>query len=564
MEQHEVRSSLREEDGSVEEGTSSTGNAPLESWKLAMVMGALSLAIFLYGLDMNVIGVAIPKITTEFNSLDDVAWYGSAYLLTITAFQPLFGNFYKYFNAKLVYLISIAIFEVGSVICAAAPTSSVLIFGRAFLGFGAAGLLQGALAIIGYSVRLDKVPLYQGVVVSSLGISVCTGPLIGGALTDHASWRWCFWINVPVGIAVLFTVLIFVTLNDASNQKNRDLPLQKKVQHMDPLGTVIFLSAVCCLLIILQLGGQKIAWASARAVMLFLGFGFLIAVFCFLQWEKGEYATIPPRILMKRSIYMGALVLFFLGMSSLTYAYFLPIYFQSIQGVSATASGVRFIALVLPQIVGLVITGAIVSTWGYYVPYIIAGVVVTSIGAGLLTTLDAYTPTVKWAAYMVINGLGIGMAQQLPYAALQAVLEPSDVPTGNAIAVFSYQLGGGLSVAIAQNLFLNKLIKTIPRHTTAVSPLEVIAVGATGLAKLAKADDVLRALREAYAEALHDAFIFAVVAACGAFPFGWCMQWLNIKKVAEERAKRIEVTEREEREHIENEKSGERRVELTE
>ncbi|ORY10364.1 major facilitator superfamily domain-containing protein, partial [Clohesyomyces aquaticus] len=509
----------------------------LESWKLAVVIGALCLAIFLYGLDMNIIGVAIPKITTEFNSLDDVAWYGSAYLLTITAFQPLFGNFYKYFNAKLVYLISIAIFEVGSIICAAAPNSSVLIFGRAFLGFGAAGLLQGALAIIGYSVRLDKVPMYQGVVVSSLGISVCTGPLIGGALTDHASWRWCFWINVPVGVAVFLSILIFVTLNDASNQKNRELPLRKKVQHMDPLGTVFFLGAVCCLLIVLQLGGQKMPWASARAVMLFLGFGFLMGVFIFLQWEKGEYATIPPRILFKRSIYMGALVLFFLGMSSLTYAYFLPIYFQSIQGVSATSSGVRFIALVLPQIVGLVITGAIVSIWGYYVPYIIVGVVITSIGAGLLSTLDAYTSTVKWATFMVINGLGIGMAQQLPYTALQAVLDPSDVPIGNAIAVFSYQLGGGLSVAIAQNLFLNKLTAVIPRYTTTVSPLEVVAAGATGLVKLAKSYKVLRALREAYAEALQDAFVFAVVAACLAFPFGWFMEWLNIKQVAGERAK---------------------------
>lgn len=178
------------------------------------------------------------------------------------------------------------------------------------------------------------------------------------------------------------------------------------------------------------------------------------------------------------------------------------------------------------------------STWGYYVPYIILGIIVTSVGAGLLTTLDADTPTVNWAAYMVFNGLGIGMAQQLPYTALQAVLEPIDIATGNAIAVFSYQLGGALAIAIAQNLFLNTLVKSIPAHTTAISPQTVVSVGATGLVGLTRSAEVLRAVREAYAEAIRHALILALAGACGGFPFAWGMEWLNIKKVAEDRRKR--------------------------
>ncbi|KAH8704633.1 major facilitator superfamily domain-containing protein [Phaeosphaeriaceae sp. PMI808] len=280
----------------------------LSSFRLFLVIGSLCLGIFLHGLDTNIIGVAVPKITTEFNSLNDIAWYGSSYLLTVTAFQPLFGNFYKYFAAKPIYLISIAIFEVGSIICATAQSSTALIPGRSVLGLGAAGLLQGALAIIRY-----------------------------------------------------------------------------------------------------VLGGYKIAWNSSKAIGLLVGFVVLMVVFCILQLRRGKYATIPLRVMKQRSIYTGALVLFFLGLSSLT----------SIQGVSATDSGVRFISMVGPQIVLLVVIGATVSKVGFHVPFIIFGIIIDCTGAGLITTME------------------------LPYTALYAVLDPL-VATGNAIAVFSYQLGGAL------------------------------------------------------------------------------------------------------------------------
>ncbi|KAK8081415.1 MFS general substrate transporter [Apiospora saccharicola] len=523
------------------------GDLYLRSWRLAVVITSLCFGILLLGLDMNIIGVAIPRITTDFRSLGDIAWYGSAYLLTITAFQPLFGNLYKFFNAKTVYLVSLILFEIGSVICAAAPSSATLIFGRAFLGFGAAGLLQGALAIIGLSVELDKIPLYQGIVVSSLGISVCLGPILGGVLTDHASWRWCFWINVPVGVCVIAVVFFFVHIGQSSNQANRALDLRKKLSHMDGLGTVLFLGAVCCLLLVLQMGGREWAWRDSRCIGLFVGFAVLTGCFALWQWRRGDRAIIPFRILRKRSIGMGALVLFSLGMSSQTYAYYLPIFFQSAQGVSTTESGVRFIALVLPQIVGLVIVGAVVTKWGYYVPYMLAGVIVTSIGAGFLTTIDTTTPTPVWVAFMVINGLGIGMAQQLPYTALQAVLEPEDVATGNAIAVFSYQLGGALGVALGQTLLLAKLATAVPSHTHgAVSAPQVISAGATGLGQIAGSSaeaETLRALRSAYAEAVRDPLILALAAACLAFPFAAAMERLNIKRIAEERGSKRRVEE---------------------
>lgn len=250
--------------------------------------------------------------------MNDIAWYGSSYLLTVTAFQPLFGNFYKYFPAKPVYLISIAIFEVGSIICATAPNSIALILGRSVLGLGAAGLLQGALAIIGYAVKLEKVPQYQGIVISAFGVSVCTGPIIGGALTDRVSWRWCFWINVPAGLVVIVLLASFMTIKSKVNHLNYGIPIWTKLKNMDIVGTVLFMASICLLLVVLQLGGNKLAWSSSKTIGLIVGFVLIMAGFVILQLKRGEHATIPPRVMKQRSIYTGALVLFFLGLSSLT------------------------------------------------------------------------------------------------------------------------------------------------------------------------------------------------------------------------------------------------------
>ncbi|KAK3332572.1 major facilitator superfamily domain-containing protein [Cercophora scortea] len=477
-------------DSSNNNESNGNGNQTLASWQLVTVMASLCVGIFLFGLDVNIIGVAIPHITTEFSSLPDVAWYGAAYLLTLTAFQPLFGNLYKFFNAKIVYLVSLILFEVGSAISAAAPGSSVLIFGRAFLGLGAAGLLQGALAIIGKIVTVDKVPVFQSIVISSLVISVCIGPVIGGALTD----------NVPAGYLVAIVIFFFVPRTGSSNTTNARLPLRQKLHHMDPPGLVVFL-------------------------------GLLV--------RRGDSALIPLRVLGKRSIYVGALVLTGFGILSVTYGYYLPILFQSVQGVSTTESGVRYIALVGSQIVTTIIVGGLVTTFGIYVPYMIAGGVVCSVGAGLLTTVDLFTSTPQWAAYLVITGLGLGMAMQLPYTALQAVLDPVDVATGNAIAVFSFHLAGALGTAIAQNLLLDGLYVYVPQYTSEVDPSDVIRAGAQGLTMLAgSSDEILEALRLAYGQAVHRTVILGLAGACFATCASPFMEWVNIKRVADARTQK--------------------------
>ncbi|GME24191.1 hypothetical protein EAF04_007999 [Neofusicoccum parvum] len=500
----------------------------LRSWRLVVVIASLCLGTFLVALDINIIGTAVPRITSDFDSLNDLAWYGSAYLLAVTALQPALGTVYKFFDVKATYLTSIVLFEAGSIVCAAAPNSTSFIVGRAVAGIGAAGLFQGALGIIGYTVALEKRPLYMGVVISVFGISVCVGPVLGGVLTDHASWRWCFWINVPIGVVTL--VLIFFTLTlEQSNELSRALPLRDRLRHLDALGVISFVGAICCLLLALQWGGQTLPWHSSRVIGLFVGFGILFIIFWYLQWKRDEYATIPLRVLRQRSILMGSCYLLILGMSSFAYNFFIPIFFQSAQGVSATTSGVRFIALIVPQVVFVIITGAVATKYGYYVPYIILGTTVAIVGCGLITTINIDTPTIKWASFLALNGVGMGTAMQLPYTAVQVVLSDKDIPTGNALFVFAWQLGGALALSVCQSLLVSNLTSEIPRRIPSISPQAVIQVGAANLDILTSDAGMLRQLRGAYAGAVRHTFIFALVAAAVSLPFACGMEWLKIK-----------------------------------
>ncbi|KJZ78260.1 hypothetical protein HIM_02298 [Hirsutella minnesotensis 3608] len=505
-------------------------------------------------------GTAIPRITTDFGSLSAIAWYGASYLLVVTAFQPFFGNLYKFFNAKFVYIISLLIFEVGSIVCATAKSSDILIFGRALLGFGASGLLQGALAIIGSVVSLQKVPLYQGIVIAGVGVSVCVGPIIGGALTEYASWRWCFWINVPAGFCALIVVSLFVPLAQIS-AKDSALSLRQKFTYMDPVGTFLFLGLVCSLLLALTWGGQQYAWSDSRIIGLLVGSGLILMAFAFWDWRQGDKALIPLRVIRKRSVCMGALILFAYGVAMYVYGYYLPLFFQSVQDASAIDSGVRYLAMMMPQIVTLALTGAIVSIWGYYVPYIIAGGVIASVGAGLLTTIGVDTSTAQWAAYLAITGVGIGMASQLPYTALHVVLDSSDIATGNAIAVFSSQLGGALGIAIGQNLLLTQLGESLPRYTNAVTLDQVLAAGASGLKTIATSPEVLEALRRVYTRAIRDVLILGLACTCLSLVPSLAMEWLNITHESRRRKQLHDSLTRDEAHHREY-KDGARPTEV--
>lgn len=495
--------------------------------KVLVIMGGLFLVLFLVALDKLIIGVAIPRITDQFDSLGDVGWYGSAYLLTTCAFMLLLGKVYTFVNPKWVYLGSLVVFEVGSTICGAAPNSTALIIGRAIAGLGNAGLFQGAVIIIVYIVPLHKRPQYMGVMGLVFGIASAIGPLLGGAFTDGPGWRWCFYINLPCG-AVVF-VLLAVFLHIPPEMLTRDSTSWKeKATRMDPVGTFFFLPCIVCLLLALQWGGVTYSWSNARVVLLLVLAGVLFVVFVIVQWWKGDNATVPGRIFVNRSIIAGSWFAFCNGAALQTLFYFLPIWFQAIKHASAVKSGIMSLPFVLGLVIMGVSAGILTRKIGYYTPWMVLSSILTPIAAGLITTFTPYTGHSAWIGYQALFGMGIGLGMQQPSVAAQTVLSRKDVSIGAALMMFSQTLGGAVFISVGNNIFNTRLEQNLVK-ILGIDVGSVAATGATDLRNMVPAN-LLPQVLVAYNDALRATF-YLVTALTSCTIFGsLAMEWKSVKE----------------------------------
>ncbi|KAL9613423.1 MAG: hypothetical protein Q9167_002021 [Letrouitia subvulpina] len=507
-------------DGETEEDESQYPSTKI----VAVVMIALYLAMFLVALDRTIISTAVPRITDEFNSLGDVGWYGSAYLLTACGFQLQFGRVYTFYHTKWVFLLAIGAFEVGSALCGAAPSSAAFIIGRAIAGAGSAGVFSGVIVIMIPLVPLRKRPAYQGALGAIFGISSIIGPLMGGAFTNNVSWRWCFYINLPIGA---FAVLVIILLVKIPSPEKATTTSMEKVKQLDPLGNLFFLPAIICLLLALQWGGSKYDWSNGRIIALFVLFGVLIIVWFAIQVKEKAMATLPLHILKQRSVAAGAFYSLCLGAIMMVWVYFLPIYFQAIFGSSAVRSGVQVLPLVLSLVVGSILTGAMVTAIGYYTPFLIASSCVMSVGAGLCSTFGVHTGAPTWIGYQVVVGFGIGLGMQQSGMAAQRVLDKDDVPIGVSLMFFAQSLGGAIFLSAAQNVFSSHLISNL-RQFPIIDPRTIIDVGATALRKVFLPDDLPEVLI-AYNKAIIQTYYIALGASCSSILGGLFMEWRSVK-----------------------------------
>ncbi|KAM5349230.1 hypothetical protein ACJ41O_005737 [Fusarium nematophilum] len=531
-EQSDRFSDSKDESSSSVQGQTLQAVGKLNGWKLALVITGLCLAVFCMALDNTIIATAIPRITDEFRALDDLGWYGSAYLLTTCSFQLLFGKLYSYYSVKWVFLAAIGFFELGSLVCGAAPTSTALIIGRAIAGIGSAGIFSGAILIIVLSVPMRQRPTYVGVLAGMYGVSSVAGPLMGGAFTDKLTWRWCFYINLPLGVAtVLFVVLFFNPPQAPSGSAKDEVSWKQQIVQFDIEGTACFLPAIISLLLALQWGGSRYPWSDGRIIGLLVVFGVLITLFVIIQFWKQDRATVPPRILADRTVWSCAAFAVCFGASFFLLIYYLPIWFQAIKDASAVRSGIMNLPMILGLVVMSVLAGVVVSAIGYYTPLIHASSILMSIGAGLLTTFRVSTQSPAWIGYQALYGIGAGLGMQLPLVAVQTALPEQDIPVGTATLMFSQTLGGSIFVQVAQNVFTNQLGKEL--QSVRVDAEIVLGAGATELRDNVPAGHLQQVL-VAYSKALTDTWYVSVAVAVLSIIPALFIPWKSVKDKKEE------------------------------
>ncbi|KFY75635.1 hypothetical protein V499_04394 [Pseudogymnoascus sp. VKM F-103] len=501
--------------------------------KRILIMTALLLSIFLVTLDQNIISTAIPRITDEFHSLDDIGWYGSAYLLTTCSFQLLMGRIYKFYPAKPVFLIGIILFEIGSAVCGAAPNSNAFIVGRAIAGTGTSGMFSGLMVIMFHTIPLQHRPIFQGFFGAIFALGSVIGPLVGGTFTDKVTWRWCFYLNLPIGAV---TIIVAILILHLPNQKLDEQATGwiGRLKQLDPIGNLIFLPGVVCLILALQWGGAQYSWNNARIIILLILCGILCIAFIGVQIWKDESAMVPPRLVKQRSIGASMWCSFFNGAGMMVVMYYLPIYFQAIKGATALNSGIMLLPMILSTVVGSLFSGFLVAKLGYYTPFFILSSIITTIGAGLFTTFTPSTGHAKWIGYQVLYGIGLGFGVQQPMNVVQTVLDRSDIATGTAVVTFMRFLGPAIFLPVAQNIFLSRLISKLA-NIPGISAKTVLDGGATDIKSLATGDNLERLISD-YNDSIVSVF-YIVVATCSVTIFGSVLvEWRSLKARAAEQA----------------------------
>ncbi|KAL3291979.1 MFS multidrug transporter [Colletotrichum asianum] len=498
----------------------------LSGYRLFLVMTCVTLVCWLMFLDSSIIVTAIPAITDEFHSLGDIGWYGSAYHLANAAFQPLTGKIYRYFSSKWSFFTFLVIFELGSLICGAATSSTILIVGRVIAGTGSAGIMSGGLTIIAGSVPLEKRPALTGLLIGLANSGSVFGPVLGGVITQYSTWRWAFYINLPIGGLVL-PLLVWTDIPDQVPKPSPMAVIPKLHQYLDFLGFILCAGTAVLLLLALEIGGNE-EFSSPTVIGMFCGSAVSFVAFLTWNYRKGDDALIPRSMAGKRPVWCAASTNFTMVGSAMIQIYLLPLYFQAVQGSTPSQSGVNVLPSILSQLVAAFGGGILVGKLGYYLPWAIGGTAVTIVASGLFTTLTPTTPIAQWVGFQILTGAGRGVVLQIPSIAIQANLPPEQIAQGMSFVTFSQFMGSAIALALGNAIFVGALKADLPVFAPDVDPDLVIGAGATGFRKVV-AQVALPGVLMAYVSSIDKEFFLSLGLAIASFCFAWGMGWRDLR-----------------------------------
>lgn len=500
----------------------STPSTALSHREVLIVFGAVLTGMFLAALDQTIVSTALPTIVGELGGLEQLSWVITAYLLTSTASMPLYGKLSDLYGRKLLFQAAISIFVVGSLLSGVAQNMDQLIIFRAVQGIGAGGIMTMAQAIIGDIVSPRERGRYTGYMGGVFALASVLGPLMGGLFTDHLSWRWVFYINIPLGAAAL--VVTGIVLH---------IPFTRRPHQINYLGSALMVGGISALLLVTTWGGNQYGWLSPTIIGLAFA-GVFCLLFFVLQELRAPEPLLPMRLFRNPVFTVGNLVGFVVGMAMFGALAFLPLYLQVVKGASATESGLRLIPMMLGLIGASIASGRLISSTGRYRMYPIAGTALIAVGLYLLSRLTVDSSTVEVSVYMLVLGIGVGLVMQVLVLAIQNSTEYADLGVATAGANLFRSLGSAFGVAIFGSILNNRLDYHLGRlvPSEALNGISTAALTSSP-AVIARLPDAVRAgVLESFALSLHSVFIWAIPVAVIGFVAAWFLPEHELRSTA--------------------------------
>jgi EmrB/QacA subfamily drug resistance transporter len=484
----------------------STPSAPivLTQRRIWLIFSALLAGMLLSSLDQTIVSTAMPTIVGDLGGVAHMAWVTTAYLLATTIAMPIYGKFGDIYGRRTLFLIAIALFTLASLGAALSTDFWMFVAFRGIQGLGGGGLMILSQAIIADIVPAKERGKYMAPMGAVFGVSAVGGPLLGGLFTDHLTWEWCFWINIPVGVAAF--VVAWKTLS---------LPKKHNTRKVDYLGVVLLSAATTCLILFTDWGGKQYEWTSPTIIGLIVAF--VAAVLAFVVVEnRAEQPVIPMALFRNRTFVLATAIGLVLGLGMFSALAFIPTFLQMASGTSASVSGL----LTIPMIIGLILTLTLsmrhITKTGRYKIFPIVGAVVTALGMLWLTTLTGTTPIWVICTMLFVLGAGLGFIMQIIVLVVQNAVSPHDVGTATSTNNYFREVGASLGVAIFGSIFTNRLVENL----TAAFTDNAAQVAASGLnpaslvpAQVKAAGDPLKtAIVDSYADALAPVFWYLIPA----------------------------------------------------
>lgn len=487
--------------------------------QIMVVIGALMLGMLLAALDQTIVATALPTIAGDLGGLNHLAWVVTAYLLTSTISTPLWGKLGDLYGRKQLFQIAIVIFLIGSALSGLSQTMGELIAFRALQGIGGGGLIVGAMAIVGDVVSPRQRGRYQGYFGGIFALASVAGPLIGGFFTDHATWRWVFYVNLPIGVVALFVIAAVL-----------HLPRIRREHAIDYLGTALMSIGVTAIILLTTWGGSQYAWGSSMIIGLgAAGAAFLVAFVFAERWAKEP--LIPLHLFKNEVFSVTSAVGFIVGFGMFGGIVYLPLYLQTVHGASPTMSGLQLLPLMAGVLSMSILSGVLITRTGKYKLFPIIGTGVMALGLYLLSRMSSTTSIGVASVYMLVLGLGLGSVMQVLIIAVQNAVPYRHLGTATSSATFFRSIGGSFGVAVFGGIFNSALIRNLPKYVPPEGLKDVVNGNvASNPAQLAALPPPIHeGFIQAFAHSLDTVFLIGVPIALFAFLLSLILQEVPLR-----------------------------------